>query len=75
MRKPMRIYNTSWRFVVCSPSRESLKKLSDSAPFCSHFLRKQSIEKAKQWFYYNHEAVNTWEKCSNSFLVKFFPMG
>jgi hypothetical protein len=31
-------------------------------------------EKAKQWFYQNKEAVNTWDKCSAVFLVKFFPM-
>jgi len=29
--------------------------------------------KAKQWFYQSKEAVNTWDKCSAVFLVKFFP--
>jgi hypothetical protein len=29
----------------------------------------------KQWFYSNKEAVLTWEKCSNAFLTKFFPLG
>jgi hypothetical protein len=33
------------------------------------------LGKAKQWFYSNRTIVDTWEKCSNSFLVKFFPMG
>jgi hypothetical protein len=33
------------------------------------------LGKAKQWFYYNKEAVSTWEKCSNAFLAKFFPLG
>ena len=33
------------------------------------------LGKAKQWFYSNHNAVNTWDKCPNAFLVKFFPMG
>jgi len=33
------------------------------------------LEKAKQWFYSNHNAIDTWDKCSNAFLVKFFPMG
>ena len=33
------------------------------------------LEKAKQWFYSNRNAVDTWDKCSNAFLVKFFPMG
>ena len=30
--------------------------------------------KAKQWIYQSNEAVNTWDKCSAVFLVKFFPM-
>jgi hypothetical protein len=30
------------------------------------------LEKAKQWFYSNKEAVSTREKCSNAFLAKFF---
>ena len=33
------------------------------------------LGKAKQWFYSNRNAVDTWDKCSNAFLVKFFPMG
>jgi hypothetical protein len=33
------------------------------------------LRKAKQWFYSNKEAVSTWEKCSNAFLAKFFPLG
>jgi hypothetical protein len=33
------------------------------------------LEKAKQWFYSNKEAVSTWEKCSNAFLANFFPLG
>ena len=33
------------------------------------------LGKVKQWFYSNHNAVDTWDKCSNAFLVKFFPMG
>ena len=31
--------------------------------------------KAKQWFYKEKKAINTWDKCSMAFLVKFFPMG
>jgi len=30
--------------------------------------------KAKQWFYQGKEAVNTWDKCSATFLAKSFPM-
>jgi hypothetical protein len=33
------------------------------------------LGKAKQWFYYDKEAVSAWEKCSNAFLTKFFPLG
>ena len=33
------------------------------------------LEKAKQWFYKENEAVKTWDKCSTAFLAKFFPMG
>jgi hypothetical protein len=32
------------------------------------------LGKVKQWFYSNHNAVDTWDKCSIAFLVKFFPM-
>ena len=31
--------------------------------------------KVKQWFYKEKEVVNTWDKCSVAFLVKFFPTG
>jgi hypothetical protein len=31
--------------------------------------------KAKQWFYKDKEAINTWDKCSTTFLAKIFPMG
>jgi hypothetical protein len=33
------------------------------------------LGKVKQWFYSNKEAVSTWEKCSNAFLTKIFPLG
>jgi hypothetical protein len=33
------------------------------------------LGKAKQWFYSNCNDVDTWDKCSNAFLVRFFPMG
>ena len=31
--------------------------------------------RAKQWFYMDREAVKSWDKCSTTFLAKFFPMG
>lgn len=33
------------------------------------------LGKAKQWFYANGEQINTWGKCSEAFLKKFFPLG
>jgi hypothetical protein len=33
------------------------------------------LGKVKQGFYSNKEVVSTWEKCSNSFLAKFFSLG
>jgi hypothetical protein len=33
------------------------------------------LGKAKQRFYFKKEPVSTWEKYSNAFLVKFFPLG
>jgi len=33
------------------------------------------LGKAKTWFYTYKEAFNTWDACSNAFLVKYFPMG
>jgi hypothetical protein len=33
------------------------------------------LGKAKKWFYANKEVVSTWEKCSNAFLARFFPLG
>ena len=33
------------------------------------------LGKAKTWFYTYKEAFNTWDACSNAFLVKNFPTG
>ena len=33
------------------------------------------LGKAKQWFYQNKEAISPWDKCSTTFLAKFFPFG
>ena len=32
------------------------------------------VGKAKRWFYQDKEAVNSWAKCSTTFLAKFFPI-
>ena len=31
------------------------------------------LGRAKQWFYANKAAVDTWDKCDKAFLSKFFP--
>jgi hypothetical protein len=33
------------------------------------------LGKVKQEFYSNKETMSTWEKCSNAFLTKLFPLG
>ena len=33
------------------------------------------LGKAKMWFYTYKEAFNTWDACSNAFLVKYFLVG
>ena len=33
------------------------------------------LGKAKTWFYTYKDAFHTWDACSNSFLVKYFPLG
>jgi hypothetical protein len=40
-----------------------------------HLFPFSLLGKARQWFYSNKEAVSTFEKCSNEFLAKFFPLG
>jgi hypothetical protein len=39
------------------------------------FFHFSLLGKMKQWFYSNKEAVSTWEKSSNAFPAKFFPLG
>jgi hypothetical protein len=41
----------------------------------THIRSSSYLGKVKQWFYSNKDAVSTWEKCSNAFLTKFFPLG
>ena len=33
------------------------------------------LGKAKTWFYTYKEGFDTWDTCSNAFLVKYFPVG
>jgi hypothetical protein len=40
-----------------------------------HLFPFSLLGKVKQWLYYNKDAVSAWEKCSNAFLTKFFPLG
>jgi hypothetical protein len=39
-----------------------------------HLFPFSLVGKAKQWFYKDKKAINTWSKCSAAFLIKFFPM-
>ena len=33
------------------------------------------LGKAKMWFYTYNDTFDTWDACSNAFLVKYFPVG
>ena len=57
---------------ICSTF--TIKGVSQEA-ICLHLFPFSLLGKAKQWFYSNRNTVDTWDKCSNAFLVKFFPMG
>jgi hypothetical protein len=59
----LEIYNT---FTIRGVTQDAV---------CLHLFQFSLLGKAKQWFYFNKEEVSTWEKCSNAFLTKFFPLG
>ena len=40
-----------------------------------HLFPFSPLGKAKQWFYANKDRNTTWDKCSTTFLAKFFPTG
>jgi hypothetical protein len=46
---------------------------SEVIRFCLFLFSLRGRE--KQWFYKDQEVVNTWNKCSMAFLVKFFSTG
>jgi len=70
------------------PSEDANAHLQNFLKLCETFIIKdvapKSVKlrlfpfslsrKAKQWFYQSKEAVNTWDKCSTTFLMKVFPM-
>ena len=37
-----------------------------------HLFLLSLLGREKQWFYKDREVVNTWNKCSTTFLMKFF---
>jgi hypothetical protein len=45
-----------------------MRTRSDKFPF-------SLLGKAKQWFYAERDTINTWDKCSEAFFAKFFPVG
>ena len=57
---------------ICSTF--TIKGVTQEA-ICLHLFPFSLLGKVKQWFYSNRNAVDTWDKCSNACLVKFFPMG
>ena len=59
-------------FEICSTS--AIKRVNQEA-IRLRFFPFSLLRKAKQWFYNNRNDVDTWDKCYNAFLVKFFPMG
>ena len=40
-----------------------------------HLFSFSILGKAKQWFYANKDDIDTWAKCSKTFLAKIFPTG
>jgi hypothetical protein len=44
-------------------------------PSATITMAKSLRREGEMWFYQSKEVVNTWEKCSTTFLTKFFPMG
>ena len=50
--------------------------INDAAPksIRFHMFPFSLSGKVKQWFYKEKEAIKTWDKCSTTFLAKFFPM-
>ena len=57
---------------ICSAF--TIKGVTQEA-ICLRLFPFSLLGKEKQWFYSNRNAVDTWDKCSNAFLVKFFLMG
>jgi hypothetical protein len=55
-------------------SRFTIRGVTQDA-VCLRLFPFSLLGKVKQCFYSNKEAVSTWEKCSNAFLTKFFPLG
>jgi hypothetical protein len=42
---------------------------------CLNLFLFSLLGRAKQWFYANKSAVNTWDNCIKAFLAKFFLIG
>jgi hypothetical protein len=58
-------------FEICSTF--TIRGVTQDA-VCLRLFPFSLLGKVKQWFYSNKEAVSTWEKCSNAFLVKYFSL-
>ena len=73
MEKPTRIQMLTSNIFLEICRTFTIKEVNEEAIRLRLFLF-SLLGKAKQWFYSNHNAIYTWDKCSNAFLVKFFPM-
>jgi hypothetical protein len=87
--KPALINMVQQSLFCCKASEDAKSHLQHFLEICSTFVIRgvthdavrlchfpfSFLGKAKQWFYSNKEAMPTWEKCSNAFLTKFFPLG
>ena len=61
MARPM-----SSTFVIKGVSQDAIQL---------HLFPFSLLGRAKQWFYANKTAMDTWDKCAKAFLVKFFLTG
>jgi hypothetical protein len=66
--------NTHLQHFLEFYSTFTIRRVTQDA-VCLRLFPFSLLGKVKQWFYSNKEAVSTWDKCSNAFLAKFFPLG
>jgi len=70
MRMPTLTASNSWSFAVLFVIKGVSKDV-----ICLRLFLFSLLGRAKQWFYANKSAVNTWDNCIKAFLAKFFLIG